>query len=104
FAAGKCERSGTHRVAWAAAGDHVGERGLVALDVLRRRPGRLDVLAVDAGLAGPLLARHADADRIANGGAVAVDEIEPPLMGAHHHGAARNARVAERDHLARLAR
>src|SRR6185503_3855724 len=66
------------------------------------RPAGLDVLAVDARRAGPLLAGPADADRIADRTAVAEHVIEAPLVRAHHHGAGRNAAISESNDLARL--
>src|SRR5262249_38556012 len=59
-----------------------------------------DVLAVDAGDAGPLLAGAADAYRIADRLAVAQHVIEPALM-RHHHDGARRMSAVELDHLAR---
>ena len=63
FAAGQRHRRDAHRIVRRAAGNHVGHERLVVLDFRGRRPGRIAVLAVDPGGAGPLLAGLADADR-----------------------------------------
>ena len=79
-----------------------GNRRLVAADVGRRRPRRVDVFAVDVGGPGPLLARAADADRVAQGMAGVDDVVERPLAGAHDDGAGRIA--ADGDGFARRRR
>src|SRR6185437_9250500 len=89
FAAGQRHRRDAHRVAWRAAGNHIRDIRLVALDFARRRPGRVTVFAVDRGGAGPLLAGPADADRIAHGPAGIENEIKPPFVGLHHDRARR---------------
>src|SRR5207248_6138143 len=70
FSAGQRHRRYAHRIARRTAGDHAWHRWLVAPDLRGRRPGRMTVLAVDLGDAGPLLARFADTDRVADGLAV----------------------------------
>src|SRR5262245_59842911 len=64
FAAGQRHRRDAHRILRRTAWDHIGHVGLVALDFTWRRPGRVRVLAIDAGGAGPLLAITAYADRV----------------------------------------
>ena len=85
------ERQGgrSHGIARASARNHIRQRGLVALDLGRRRPRRAQLLAVDVRRAGPLLAGAAHADRIAHGLAVAEHVVERPFAGFHHHRAAR---------------
>src|SRR6516225_8224593 len=91
----------THGIAGASARNHIRQRGLVALDFLRRRPRRFQVLAADPGRTGPLLAGSADPDRVAHGLAVAEHVIERPLAGFHYHRAAR-IRVRKSNDFARL--
>src|SRR3954469_7923346 len=79
--------------------DNVRQARVVALHLGGRRPGRLDVLAVDGALPEPLLAGPTDGDRIAHRGAVAEHEVEPPLARADEDRAGLN-RGVEGDHLA----
>src|SRR5262249_34885188 len=91
-------------VSWRAALDEIGQARFVTLDISGRRPGRPDVLAADAGVAGPGLAGFADAHRIADGAAVAHHGVEPALIRPDDDGAGRIAIVTEGDDLARLGR
>ena len=85
------ERQGgrPHGIARAAAWNDIRQRGLIVLDLGRRRPCRAQLLACDEGRPGPLLAAAADADRIAHSLAISEDVIERPLGSLHHDRAAR---------------
>jgi hypothetical protein len=87
LAAGQRQRARSHRIARRAAGDDVGQARIVAADLVRRRPGRVDMLALDRGAALPLPAGPPDPDRIADRLAVAHDEVELALVRAHDDGA-----------------
>src|SRR6185369_1851816 len=89
FAAGQRHRGDAHGVARRAAGNDIGHVWFVALHFTRRRPCRVEVLALDRGGAGPLLAGLADADRIAHGATRIENEIKPALVGLHHDRARR---------------
>ena len=73
------QRPLAHRVIRRAARDELRQLGMIARDDRRRRPVGADELALDVGLAAPRLAGLADGDRVLDGGAVTVGEIEPPL-------------------------
>src|SRR5271169_6586902 len=51
-----------HRIARRAGRNHIWQVRLVSSHLSRRRPGRMDVFAVDERRSRPLLARPADAD------------------------------------------
>ena len=91
FALTERERGCPHGVSAAAAGNDIRQVRLVVLDLDRRCPGRVQIFAVNNCRAGPLLAGAADADRIADGLAVAEHVIERSLARSHHHGAGRIA-------------
>src|SRR5215207_11604680 len=61
------------------------------------RPGGLDVLAADLGLALPLLARAADRDGVAECLALSEHEVQLPLGGLDHDGARLNLGVVAYD-------
>src|SRR5690606_23291251 len=91
-----------HRVARRAAGNDVGQAGIVALDLGRRRPGRIDLQLLDIFDAAPLLAGLADGDGVADRLARRDDVIELPLAGADHDGAGVEAPVVHSDDLTGL--
>src|SRR5713226_4177862 len=59
FSAGQRHRGDAHRISRRAAGNDARHRRLVMLHFSRRRPCGFEILAVDPGGAGPLLAGHA---------------------------------------------
>src|SRR6185312_9196791 len=84
FAAGERHRGNPHRVVRRAARNQIRDARDVVLDLLRRRPGRVAVFAVDPRHAGPLLASLADANRIAHRMALIENEVKPALAGLDH--------------------
>ena len=91
-------RRDAHRIARRAPGNDGRHVRLVTPHFAWRRPGRVEILAVDLGGAGPLLAGPADADRVAHGLALTDNEIEPALIGLDHDGSRRIV-AAETDHI-----
>ena len=65
LATGQRQRARTDRVSWRTARDHVRQPRVVAPDLVRRRPGGADMLAIDLGVP-PRFASPAHADRIAD--------------------------------------
>src|SRR5215204_3607743 len=78
-AAREGERSNPHRIVRRAARDDVGDIGIFAPQILGRRPRRLQVLAGDRDSTEPLSGGSPDRDRIAQGDAVADDEVQTAL-------------------------
>src|SRR3954451_20271929 len=80
LATGQRQGAWAHRVSWRTAGDHVRQPRVVAPDLVRRRPGGADMLAVDLGAALPLFTSPAHADRITDRSPVPEDVVELTIM------------------------
>ena len=83
LATGERQRAWTHGVSWRTARDDVRQPRVIAPDLVRGCPGRVDVLSVHLGAALPLFAGPADSNRITDRPAVPEDVVELAILRAN---------------------
>ena len=76
LATGQRQRASTYGVSWRTARDDVRQPRVIAPDLFRGCPGRVDVLSVHFSAALPLFAGPANSNRIMDRPAVPEDVVE----------------------------
>ena len=89
LAARQGQGSNPHRISRRSSGNYARDAWFIPNDFGWRRPGGLDVLAVDLRPASPLLACPANAHRITQRMTITDHVIKPPLACLHHDRAGR---------------